>query len=86
MTPEFKRYLGIEESVFKAAPEAVRKEMDQASVQDREHIKMAVMTRIAIGDPELEAAFPEFAHANPDNHDWSAHSSPKQYPLNGKSE
>lgn len=72
MTPEFKRYQEIEEWVFKATPEAVRTEIDQATGKEREDIEMAVMTRIAIGDPDFEAAFPEFAHANPDNHDWSA--------------
>lgn len=71
MTPEFKRYQEIEEWVFKGTPEAIRIRIGQATSVERTDIEMAVMTRIAIGDPGLEAVFPEFAHANPENHDWT---------------
>ena len=74
MTPRFKRYQEVESWVFKAAKEAIRARLEAATEAENQDIKMAIMCRIAIGDPDFEAAFPEFAHANPGNHKWTAYS------------
>lgn len=56
----------IELGLLKYRPRDVREKHD-ASVELRGTIAVVVMTRIALGDPGFEEAFPEYAHANPNN-------------------
>lgn len=66
MKTEFDEYAAIEQWVKNSQPGEVRQRLIGAQDSEKSDIEMAIMTFIAIGDlPELEAAFPEFAHANP---------------------
>ncbi|MHC5208791.1 hypothetical protein [Pseudomonas chlororaphis] len=60
----------IEPWVFESEPGPIRERLDSSEGEVKFKIALAVQTRIAIGDPAFELAFPEYAHANPDNHDW----------------
>jgi hypothetical protein len=63
---EFDEYLAIEQWVKNANPSDVRLRLSNSVGNEKNNIELAIMTYIAIGDrPELEAAFPDFAHANP---------------------
>lgn len=66
MKTESDEYAAIERWVMISQPEEVRQRLIGAQGSEKSDVEMAIMTFIAIGDrPELEAAFPEFAHANP---------------------
>lgn len=66
MKTEFDEYAAIEQWVRDSSPGEVRHRLARAEGGEKSDIEMATMTFIAIGDrPELEAAFPEFAHAIP---------------------
>lgn len=66
MRTEFDEYVAIEQWVRDNSLGEVRHRLVGAEGSEKSDIEMAIMTFIAIGDrPELEAAFPEFAHANP---------------------
>ena len=66
MKTEFDEYAVIEQWVSNSEPGKVRQRLVDAQGSEKSDIGMAIMTFIAIGDrPEFEAAFPEFAHANP---------------------
>ncbi len=66
MKTEFDEYAAIEQWVRNSQPGDVRQRLVGARDSEKSDIEMAIMTFIAIGDrPDLEAAFPGFAHANP---------------------
>ena len=57
----------IEAWAFGHGPRDVREKHDASVGELRGTIAVIVMTRIALGDPGFEEAFPEYAHANPNN-------------------
>lgn len=66
MNTEFDEFVAIEQWVGDSSPGEVRQRLVGAEGGEKSDIEMAIMTFIAIGyRPEVEAAFPEFAHANP---------------------
>ncbi len=66
MKTEFDEYAEIEQWIRNSPPGEVMERLVGAQDSEKSDIEMAIMTFIAIGDrPDLEAAFPEFAHANP---------------------
>lgn len=65
-------YQEIEDYVGSNGSESVRRAYHAASDVEQQDWKMAIQTHIACGErKDLEDAFPEWAGANPANHDWS---------------
>lgn len=69
---EFVDVADIEAWAFTSSPAEVRLKHDAATGELKGTIAVVAMTRIALGDPEFEQEFPDYAHANSDNHDWTA--------------
>lgn len=68
MHTSFDEYAATEEWVRNSTPDEIRHRLISADAGEKSDIEMSIMTFIALGDrSELEAAFPEFAHANPAN-------------------
>nr|WP_172689309.1 hypothetical protein [Pseudomonas fluorescens] len=59
----------IEAWAFSSPPADVRLKHDASTGELKGTIAVVAMTRIALGDPDFEKAFPEYAHANPKNLD-----------------
>ena len=64
-------YAEIEDFVFNNNAEKTSGMYLLVSGLEKEDLEMAIMTAIACGKrKDLEDAFPQFADANPENHDW----------------
>lgn len=66
-TDEFKAYQDIENLIGQSTAEEAWALYFVSEGIVRENIATAVMTHIANGNKALKAAFPEFAHADPDH-------------------
>ena len=53
----------VEAWAFCSSPAEVRLKHDASTGEIKGTIAVVAMTRIALGDPEFEQAFPEYAHA-----------------------
>jgi hypothetical protein len=57
--------------VFASSATQVVAHLNTLADGDREEVRLAVMTAIALGDrSDLEQAFPDLAIANPEHGDW----------------
>lgn len=69
---DFLLYQSTEKFVGSNSSEVVKRAYLAASDVEQPNWKMAIQTHIACGErKDLEETFPEWAGANPANHDWS---------------